>query len=496
MARGARPRLGPARAVHRRPARARPGAGRRRPAARRCAGNGELARSADLVVLCHKPAPARGGRRAGRRRGAGGRLDPRRRAARGRRRPPTPAARSYRVLPSTPVEVRQGVVAAGPLPSRRPLDAEVVELFGELGAARRASTRSLLDVGDGADEHARPPTARWSPRPRSTPACATACPPSARRELVVQTMAGTAALLRAPRLRHARRAPRGHLAGRLHRPRPRRAGAGGRARRLLRRAGRRAPAGSWADERCSSSPTRATRSRTTSAPLVSVYVILIIAYILSSLFFALRRPRALLALVERDPRASCATSSEPYLRDLPALHPAARPARPQPDRRDLRAADRRRHRRPAHPRVSDAAGAGVGARRRSSRAPSLVADQVTKALVRADVGAGRARREPPRLSTSSTCATTAWPSARWPAGGTIVARRRGGGARRRCWPTSPSTPAGRWSGCRPACCSAARSATSIDRVRLGAVTDFLKLPSWPAFNLADTAITVGVVAAR
>ena len=33
----------------------------------------------------------------------------------------------------------------------------------------------------------------------------------------------------------------------------------------------------------------------------------------------------------------------------------------------------------------------------------------------------------------------------------------------------------------------------IDRIRLGAVTDFLKLPSWPAFNIADAAITVGVV---
>ena len=33
----------------------------------------------------------------------------------------------------------------------------------------------------------------------------------------------------------------------------------------------------------------------------------------------------------------------------------------------------------------------------------------------------------------------------------------------------------------------------VDRVRLGAVTDFLKLPSWPAFNLADTAITIGVI---
>jgi len=34
----------------------------------------------------------------------------------------------------------------------------------------------------------------------------------------------------------------------------------------------------------------------------------------------------------------------------------------------------------------------------------------------------------------------------------------------------------------------------IDRVRDGAVTDFVKLPHWPAFNLADTAITFGVIA--
>ena len=34
----------------------------------------------------------------------------------------------------------------------------------------------------------------------------------------------------------------------------------------------------------------------------------------------------------------------------------------------------------------------------------------------------------------------------------------------------------------------------IDRVRDGAVTDFVKLPHWPAFNLADACITVGVLA--
>ena len=34
----------------------------------------------------------------------------------------------------------------------------------------------------------------------------------------------------------------------------------------------------------------------------------------------------------------------------------------------------------------------------------------------------------------------------------------------------------------------------VDRVRDGAVTDFLKIPAWPAFNVADIAITVGVIA--
>ena len=33
----------------------------------------------------------------------------------------------------------------------------------------------------------------------------------------------------------------------------------------------------------------------------------------------------------------------------------------------------------------------------------------------------------------------------------------------------------------------------IDRVRDGAVTDFLKLPHWPQFNVADIAVTLGVL---
>jgi signal peptidase II len=33
----------------------------------------------------------------------------------------------------------------------------------------------------------------------------------------------------------------------------------------------------------------------------------------------------------------------------------------------------------------------------------------------------------------------------------------------------------------------------IDRLLDGAVTDFVKLPHWPAFNVADMAITLGVL---
>jgi signal peptidase II len=33
----------------------------------------------------------------------------------------------------------------------------------------------------------------------------------------------------------------------------------------------------------------------------------------------------------------------------------------------------------------------------------------------------------------------------------------------------------------------------VDRLRVGEVTDFIKLPDWPAFNLADASITLGVL---
>ncbi|GAH59426.1 unnamed protein product [marine sediment metagenome] len=33
----------------------------------------------------------------------------------------------------------------------------------------------------------------------------------------------------------------------------------------------------------------------------------------------------------------------------------------------------------------------------------------------------------------------------------------------------------------------------IDRLRFGGVTDFIKVGFWPAFNIADSALTVGVI---
>jgi signal peptidase II len=33
----------------------------------------------------------------------------------------------------------------------------------------------------------------------------------------------------------------------------------------------------------------------------------------------------------------------------------------------------------------------------------------------------------------------------------------------------------------------------IDRLRLGYVTDFIDVGFWPAFNVADSAVTVGVL---
>ena len=55
----------------------------------------------------------------------------------------------------------------------------------------------------------------------------------------------------------------------------------------------------------------------------------------------------------------------------------------------------------------------------------------------------------------------------------------------RCWRSSSPTSTGGWCGCRPGLLVGGAAGNLIDRVRLGAVTDFIKFPHLPAFNVAD-----------
>ena len=78
-------------------------------------------------------------------------------------------------------------------------------------------------------------------------------------------------------------------------------------------------------------------------------------------------------------------------------------------------------------------------------------------------------------------------------GGVIVVGRHRARARRRCSPTSRATRTGRWIWLPTGLLLGGALGNIIDRVREGAVIDFVKLPHWPAFNVADSAITIGVV---
>ena len=122
----------------------------------------------------------------------------------------------------------------------------------------------------------------------------------------------------------------------------------------------------------------------------------------------------------------------------------------------------------------------------------LAADQLTKALVRADVPMGSRERVLPGVDIVHTRNT-----------GVAFSLFEGGGALLLAFTVVAMVailvyflrdaerpglwlPAGLLLG--------GAGGNLIDRIRDGAVTDFIDLPAWPAFNLADMAITVGVVA--
>jgi pyrroline-5-carboxylate reductase len=152
----------------------------------------EVARRAELVVLCHKPAQldevaasVRAEARAVASILGGVPL----RALRGA----YPDRPVYRLLPSMPVEVRQGVVLLA-RSEPQALDDEIAQLFGELGLLVPLD-EGLVDVGMGLMSNA-PAYYALVAEAQVEAGVRHGLPAERAGELVVQTMAGTAELLR------------------------------------------------------------------------------------------------------------------------------------------------------------------------------------------------------------------------------------------------------------------------------------------------------------
>jgi pyrroline-5-carboxylate reductase len=158
------------------------------------ASNAEVARRAELVVLCHKPPQLRSVAEevAPHARAVMSILAATPLAAVKEAYPDRPV---YRVLPSTPVEVRQGAVilaadgAQGPI-----LDERVRELLADLGTLVVLDD-ALIDAAMGLMSNA-PAYYALVAEAQVDAGVRHGIPPRQAAELVVQTMAGTAELLR------------------------------------------------------------------------------------------------------------------------------------------------------------------------------------------------------------------------------------------------------------------------------------------------------------
>jgi pyrroline-5-carboxylate reductase len=157
--------------------------------------NAELAQRADVVVLCHKPAQleqvavevAPHAKAVASILGATSLAD---------LKTAYPDRPVYRFLPSTPVEVRQGVVvraADGHQDAR--LDQDVPALFAELGLLVEVDD-ALVDTAMGLMSCA-PAYVALLAEAQVDAGVRHGLPPDKAAEMVVQTFAGTAALLRA-----------------------------------------------------------------------------------------------------------------------------------------------------------------------------------------------------------------------------------------------------------------------------------------------------------
>ncbi len=169
----------------------------------RLADNAEVARRADLVVLCHKPAQLKA---------VAGEVAPQAKAVASilaatplqALRDAYPGKPAYRFIPSLPVEVRQGAVVQGKdaedaaqreHPDRgKELDAAVAELFAELGTLVVLDD-ALVDVAMGLMSCA-PAYVALVAEAQIDAGVRRGIPAAQGAELVVQTLSGTAELLR------------------------------------------------------------------------------------------------------------------------------------------------------------------------------------------------------------------------------------------------------------------------------------------------------------
>lgn len=155
--------------------------------------NAELAERADLVVLCHKP---------GQLGSVAAEIAPKAVASilggvpLAAIRAAYPGIPSYRLLPSTPVEVKAGVVLLADQPAQDPaLDAAVAERFAALGSLVTID-ESLLDVAMGLMSNA-PAYMALVAEAQIDAGVRRGLPAPLAGALVAQTMAGSAALLQA-----------------------------------------------------------------------------------------------------------------------------------------------------------------------------------------------------------------------------------------------------------------------------------------------------------
>ena len=161
----------------------------------RAASNAEVAEASDLVVLCHKPyqlervadeirdhvtavASVLGGTSAEALHAA------------------YPGRQVFRLIPNTPVEVRRGVTIYAPDPDADPeLESAVLELFGRLGRVVTVEDR-LLDVASSVASLG-PAYQALLTEAQVDAAVRMGLKPGVASQLVVDTMAGSAALLEA-----------------------------------------------------------------------------------------------------------------------------------------------------------------------------------------------------------------------------------------------------------------------------------------------------------